>query len=90
MMSLHLEYFYDNEAEQFIFYRIPKALFSDKRYKSVSNDAKVLYGLMLDRMSLSKKNGWLDDARRVYIYYTLEDALGSNAPQDRLPHRRRD
>ena len=74
-MLLHLEYFYGGEADQFNFYRIPKLLFSDKRYKSVSIDAKVLYGLMLDRMSLSKKSGWLDDAQRVFIYYTLEDSL---------------
>ena len=74
-MPLQLDYFYGSEAEQFNFYRIPKLLFSDRRYKSVSIDAKVLYGLMLDRMSLSKKSGWLDDAQRVYIYYTLEDAL---------------
>ena len=74
-MPLQLDYFYGSEAEQFNFYRIPKLLFSDRRYKSVSIDAKVLCGLMLDRMSLSKKNGWLDDAQRVYIYYTLEDAL---------------
>ena len=74
-MPLQLDYFYGSEAEQFNFYRIPKLLFSDRRYKSVSIDAKVLYGLMLDRMSPSKKSGWLDDAQRVYIYYTLEDAL---------------
>jgi len=56
-MSLKLEYFYGAEAEQYSFYRIPKTLFSDKRFKTVSMEAKVLYGLMLDRMSLSIRNG---------------------------------
>ena len=74
-MALHLDYFYGGEAEQFSFYRIPKVLFKDKRYKSVSVEAKALYGLMLDRMSLSLRSGWLDDVQRVYIYFTLEDAL---------------
>lgn len=55
------EYFYGNESEQFTFYRIPKILFKDKRFKSISTVAKVLYGLMLDRMSLSVKNRWFDD-----------------------------
>ena len=74
-MLLQLEYFYGGEAEQFSFYRIPKILFTDARYKPVSVEAKVLYGLMLDRMSLSLRSGWLDDHRRVYIYFTMEDAI---------------
>ena len=74
-MSLNLEYFYGNEAEQYSFYRIPKTLFTDQRYKSVSMEAKVLYGLMLDRMGLSIRSGWLDGDGRVYIYFTLEDAI---------------
>ena len=74
-MSLDLEYFYGNEAEQYSFYRIPKTLFIDQRHKSVSMEAKVLYGLMLDRMGLSIRSGWLDGDGRVYIYFTLEDAI---------------
>lgn len=74
-MSLELSYFYGSEAEQYSFYRIPKVLLTDQRYKSVSMEAKVLYGLMLDRMGLSVRNGWLDSEGRVYIYFTLEDAL---------------
>lgn len=74
-MPLNLDYFYGNEAEQYSFYRIPKTLFTDKRYKSVSVEAKVLYGLLLDRMSLSTRNEWFDSDRKVYIYFTLEDAL---------------
>lgn len=72
--NLNLDY-YGNEAEQYSFYRIPKALLTDPRYKGVSIEAKVLYGLLLDRMGLSVKNGWMDSERRVYIYFTQEDAM---------------
>jgi len=68
------DYYYGNEADQYTFYRLPKALFTNARYKDISDGAKILYGLMLDRMSLSVKNGWLDDEDRVYIVFTLEDA----------------
>ena len=74
-MPLELSYFYGHEAEQYSFYRIPKVLLTDRRYKGVSMEAKVLYGLMLDRMGLSVRNGWLDSDGKVYIYFTLEDAL---------------
>lgn len=73
--NLNLDYYYGNEAEQYSFYRIPKVLLTDPRYKSVSIEAKVLYGLLLDRMGLSMKNGWMDNERRVYIYFTQEDAM---------------
>ena len=75
MKPLELDYFYGNDAEQFTFYRIPKVLFTDHHYKAVSVEAKVLYGLLLDRMSLSIRNGWLDEDGRVYIYFTLEEAI---------------
>ena len=68
-MSLQFDYFYGSEAEQFSFYRIPKILFKDKMFKDVSTDAKVLYGLMLDRMGLSVKNRWFDEENRVYRLY---------------------
>lgn len=74
-MPLELDYYYGNEADQYSFYRIPKTLLTDHRYKSVSIEAKVLYGLMLDRMGLSVRNGWLDGDGRVYIYFTQEDAM---------------
>lgn len=66
-------YFYKSESEQFAFYRIPKLLFTDSRYAGISVEAKVLYGLMFDRMSLSVRNNWVDDDNRVYIYFTLEE-----------------
>ena len=65
MMSFEFDYFYGAEAEQFTFFRIPKVLFKDKRFKDMSTDAKLLYGLMLDRMGLSMRNRWIDDDNRV-------------------------
>ena len=56
-MPLHLDYFYGGEAEQYSFYRVPKVLFTDSHYKTISVEAKVLYGLLLDRMALSVRNG---------------------------------
>lgn len=70
-----LDYYYGDQAEQFSFYRIPKVLFTDSRFKDISAEAKILYGLLLDRMSLSAKNGWLDQEGRVYIVYTVEDIM---------------
>ena len=72
-MKNKFNYYYSNEAEQFNFYRIPKVLFTDKRFSKLSVEAKVLYGLLLDRMSLSIKNNWIDEDNRVYIYFKLED-----------------
>ena len=74
-MPLKLDYYYGGEAEQYNFYRIPKVLFTDAHYSTLSMEAKVLYGLMLDRMSLSVKNTWLDSCGRVYIFFTLEDVI---------------
>ncbi len=72
---IQLSYFYGKEAEQFSFYRIPKLLFTEEHFKSISVEAKVLYGLMLDRMALSIKNQWLDQEGRAYIYYSLEEIM---------------
>ena len=60
---LQLDYYYGIEAEQFSFYRVPRLLIKDERFKKLSSDAKLLYGLMLDRMSLSMKNEWFDDEK---------------------------
>lgn len=72
---IQLSYFYGKEADQFSFYKIPKLLFTEEYFKKLSVEAKVLYGLMLDRMSLSMKNQWLDDEGRAYIYYSLDDIM---------------
>lgn len=67
------EYFYGEESEQFSYFRIPRLLVRSKKFKTLSTDAKLLYGLMLDRMGLSAKHGWYDELGRVYIYYTLDE-----------------
>lgn len=66
-------YFHGDEAEQFSFFRIPRALMTDERFRGLSTDAKLLYGLMLDRMGLSLQNGWLDERNVVFIYFTLDN-----------------
>jgi len=73
--KLKFDYYYGIEAEQFSFYRVPRILIKDKRFKELSSDAKLLYGLMLDRMALSMKNGWFDSENRAYIHYTLENIM---------------
>ena len=74
---MEFDYFYGQQAEQFTFYRIPKVLFTDSRFWNVSTDAKLLYGILLDRMNLSARNGWLDEAGRVYIIFTLEETMAA-------------
>ena len=73
--KMNFKYFYGTEADQFSFYRIPKALFTNDCFKDLSSDAKILYGLMLDRMSLSIKNQWFDEENRAYIYFSIEDIM---------------
>ena len=71
------DYFYEEQSESYSFYRIPKMLFTEEIFEALSTDAKVLYGLLLDRISLSRENGWLDDAGRVYVYYTIKSVKKS-------------
>ena len=72
---MQYENFYGAQAEQFSFYRIPKALFTEPNFRELSTDAKVLYGILLDRMSLSLKNQWLDAQNKVYIIFTVEEIM---------------
>ena len=72
-----LDYFYGQSGELFSYFRIPKALFQDRRFRQLSTDARTLYGILLDRMSLSVKNGWLDEQGRVYIIYTVREVQES-------------
>lgn len=65
------DYFYGDQSQQFAFYRIPKILFTDPRFQGISTEGKILYGLLLDRVSLSRDNGWFDEEGRVYIIFTL-------------------
>ena len=68
-----LDYFYGRAGELFSFFRIPKALFQEQQFQDLSTDAKTLYGILLDRMSLSVKNEWFDKKGRVFIIFTIED-----------------
>ena len=73
------DYFYGRSGEMFSYFRVPKILFQDIKFKDLSTDAKTLYGILLDRMGLSVKNGWLDEQGRVYIIFPVQevmDALG--------------
>ena len=67
-------YFYEHEAEQFAFIQIPKVLFTGQKYRNMTMDARVLYGLLLYRVKLSKKNKWIDEQGRVYIIFPREEA----------------
>ena len=73
--SFKFDYFYGSQAEQFSFFRLPKILIRDARFKKISSDAKILYGIMLDRMSLSRENKGMDQNNRVYIIFTLKEVM---------------
>ena len=68
---------YGQEAEQYSYYRVPKILFTEPMFQKLSTDAKLLYGLFLDRMQLSIKNGWIDENGRVFIYFTVENIMAA-------------
>lgn len=72
-----LSYFYGKEADQFSFFTVPKILFKDPEYKDMPCEAKMLYGMMLDRMSLSIENQWFDDQKRAFIKIS-EDFIMEN------------
>lgn len=69
------DYYYREEAEQFSFIRIPKQLFTDPEFFDLTTDAKLVYGLLLDRMNLSRKNNWIDEDNRVYIVFSIEEII---------------
>lgn len=73
--KIFFDFYYGNEADMYSFYRIPKLLFTNEYFKTLTTEAKVLYGLMLDRMSLSIKNKWFDKENRAYIYFTVKDTM---------------
>ena len=75
MENTNFDYFYTNENEQYIFLQLPMMLIKDERFKGLSDSAKILYSLLLNRTSLSKKNNWTDENGRIYIIYTLEELM---------------
>ncbi|WP_418329779.1 DUF6017 domain-containing protein [Ruminococcus sp.] len=74
---MSFDYFYGQQSEMFSFYRVPKVLFTEDSFWNVSTDAKLLYGILLDRMNLSAKNGWMDAESCVYIIFTIEEIKSS-------------
>ena len=76
---MEFDYFYPEESENFVFYRTPKIICTDKRFRCLSSDARLLYGILLDRIELSRKNNWIDEEDHIYVYMTIvsiEEALG--------------
>lgn len=70
---MKFDYYYGSQADQFSFIRIPKAMLTEKTFSSLSLQAKMLYGILLDRMGLSMKNGWFDAENKVYIIYQIAE-----------------
>ena len=71
------DYHYGIEAEQYAYFRIPKLLMTEPHFKDISTDAKLLYGLMLDRMGLSVKNGWLEISKALGGYSMAKEKTGN-------------
>lgn len=77
MDDYYLDYFYGLEADAYSFVRVPKPLIYLPNYKDLSGDDKLLYGILLDRMGLSLRNNWLDEKKRAYIIFTIEDVMST-------------
>ena len=76
---MKFNYYYGAQADQFSFVRIPRIMLTEREFQVLSMAAKMLYGVLLDRMNLSMKNGWFDEENRVYIIYQIseiQDDLG--------------
>lgn len=73
---MRFTYYKKSEAEQFSFIRIPKAMMTEEIFSSLSSQAKILYGMLLDRMGSAVKNKWVDEINRVYIIYPIAEIQG--------------
>lgn len=73
--KLNLDYYYGAEADQFSFIKVPELLIQDNRFSELSCAAILLYSIMLDRLGLSRKNGWMDKYGRAYICYSVSEAM---------------
>ena len=71
--TISFDYFYGGQSDAFSYYRIPRLLITGHQFKGLSTDVKLLYGLLLDRMDMSSRNGWYDKLGRIYIYYPLDE-----------------
>ena len=70
---MKFRYFYGSNADQYSFIRIPKLLITDNQFSELTIQAKMLYGLLLDRMAMSIKNKWVDSKNRVYVIYPIAE-----------------
>ena len=70
---MEFNYYYGNQADQFSFIRIPRVLLVDSLFEPLTIQAKLLYGVLLDRMGVSMRNGWFDEKNRVYIIYQISE-----------------
>ena len=67
------DYYYGSQADQFSFIRIPRMLLTEETFSPLSLQSKMLYSILLDRMSISMKNGWFDEENRAYIIYQISE-----------------
>lgn len=74
-INMNLSYYYGHQSDQFSFIRIPKALITEKEFASLSLQAKILYGMLLDRMGMAQKNDWIDEENRVYVEYKISEIM---------------
>lgn len=72
---MEFDYFYHREGERFSFYMLPKILLTHEFFKPLSSDAKILYSCLLERTNLSFKNNWLDEEKRIYIVFTIDEVM---------------
>ena len=70
---MEFNYYYGNQTDQFSFIRIPRVLLVDSLFEPLTIQAKLLYGVLLDRMGISMRNGWFDEKNRVYIIYQISE-----------------
>lgn len=81
---MEFTYYYADQTEQFQFVMIPRALISGKEFEELSYAAKLIYGLLRDKISLSRKNGWVDEENRVYIIYTVKQIMEEMSLSEKL------
>ena len=72
---MQLGYYYRHEADQYNFIRIPKVMMTEDLFSAMSFQAKILYGLLLDRMGMAQKNNWIDEENRAYVVYQIAEIM---------------
>ena len=69
---MKLDYHYGRQAFQYAMVEIPYLMFIDDAFDTLSIEAKVVYGMLLNRIKLADRNGWRDEEGRLYVIYPLE------------------